>query len=184
MDSKSYWRVDVRDKIVVDIGAYIGDSALYFLSRGARTVYSHEPSARYYRLAKENTKPFKNVRLFNFGGGLGDSNATLVGQVMGKTIGEGRGEMVEVRDFGRVMKEILEEEGKIDLLKVDCEGCEWEIFEGMDEMLAELINSIFVEVHGLRDRLVLVSKLKGFGYELISADPYYFKAPKSLLVSN
>lgn len=47
-----YDSLRVRDKIVLDVGAYIGDTALFFVSRGARKVYAYEPV--FYKIAKKH----------------------------------------------------------------------------------------------------------------------------------
>ncbi|MDG6910259.1 MAG: FkbM family methyltransferase, partial [Nitrososphaerota archaeon] len=50
-----YRPLDVRGRDVLDIGAFNGDSALYFsLLRGARRVYALEPVPGVYRKALEN----------------------------------------------------------------------------------------------------------------------------------
>ena len=51
---KEYDILSVKDKIVVDIGANIGDSSIYFVKRGARKVYAIEPNQELYQLAKKN----------------------------------------------------------------------------------------------------------------------------------
>src|SRR5919202_3285934 len=49
-----YKNIPVKDKIVVDIGANIGDSCLYFILRGATKVIGLEPFQRSYEIAKKN----------------------------------------------------------------------------------------------------------------------------------
>jgi len=38
-----YASLDVKDKVIIDIGAYIGDSAIYFALKGAKRVIAVEP---------------------------------------------------------------------------------------------------------------------------------------------
>ena len=47
---------DVKGKNVVDIGANIGDTAIYFALKGAKHVYAFEPYPYSYNLAIKNTK--------------------------------------------------------------------------------------------------------------------------------
>jgi FkbM family methyltransferase len=49
-----YSFLDVGDKIVIDVGAGIGDSSIYFASRGAKRVIAIEPNRHSYELAKKN----------------------------------------------------------------------------------------------------------------------------------
>lgn len=49
-----YGKPDLTDKIVVDIGAAVGDTSLFFCRRGAKHVYAYELSAERSRIAREN----------------------------------------------------------------------------------------------------------------------------------
>jgi tRNA/tmRNA/rRNA uracil-C5-methylase (TrmA/RlmC/RlmD family) len=51
-----YSVVDVRGKTVIDIGAYVGDTAIYFVLRGARKVIALEPNPFAYQEMLENIK--------------------------------------------------------------------------------------------------------------------------------
>jgi len=81
-----YWDVDVKDKVVVDVGAYIGDSALFFASRGAKIVYAYEPSKRLYEIAKKNCSQRNNILLYNYGLGCLENYAILAGYGIGMYI--------------------------------------------------------------------------------------------------
>jgi FkbM family methyltransferase len=60
----------VDNSIVIDIGAYIGDTALYFIHRGAKRVYAFEPVEKLYiyllRNVARNSLEDK-VIAFNYG---------------------------------------------------------------------------------------------------------------------
>jgi len=49
-----YGFVDVKDAIVIDIGAYIGETTLLFLFKGAYRVYALEPVDRHYHYLLKN----------------------------------------------------------------------------------------------------------------------------------
>lgn len=53
---EDYRRLGVKGRVVVDIGASIGDSAIYFALRGARKVYGYEPNKERYEMAIQNIK--------------------------------------------------------------------------------------------------------------------------------
>ena len=58
-----------KDDIIIDIGANVGDTALYFANQGL-IVYAFEPIKKFYEIALENVKinpDFKNrINIFNF----------------------------------------------------------------------------------------------------------------------
>ena len=70
---------------------------------------------------------------------------------------------------------------RIDLLKVDIEGAEWEVLESLDETLLNKIGQISVEFHDFLDPSMksrteyVIEKLKSFGYKtIISGAPWFY----------
>ena len=51
-----YSFVDVEDRIVVDIGANVGDSSIYFALKGAKKVIAIEPHPKAFEELVSNTK--------------------------------------------------------------------------------------------------------------------------------
>ncbi|MCC6017275.1 MAG: FkbM family methyltransferase, partial [Desulfurococcaceae archaeon] len=52
-----HWdELNVEDKVVVDVGAFIGDSSIYFALRGARRVIAVEPHPEAYKVMVENIR--------------------------------------------------------------------------------------------------------------------------------
>ncbi len=51
-----YKDLEIQGKKVIDVGGYIGDSSIYFASRGASKVYSVEAYPQLANLIKENAK--------------------------------------------------------------------------------------------------------------------------------
>jgi len=73
-----YRPLNVEDRVVVDIGAFVGDTAIYFALRGAKHVYTYEPYPSHYELAKHYTKLLNlenKITLFNMG--IGCKNMKL-----------------------------------------------------------------------------------------------------------
>jgi len=67
------------------------------------------------------------------------------------------------------IKDLVDELGTIDLLKIDIEGAEYDVIEKLDPSLFANINNLFIECHfftkNYRDNcLALISKLKNAGY--------------------
>jgi FkbM family methyltransferase len=163
-----YWDVEVKDKVVVDVGAYIGDSALFFVSRGAKIVYAYEPSKELYEIAMENCSKFNNIILHNFGLSCSEKYTLLTGFGPDLSVSEcaQNGEKVLLKSFNEELKKIIKKEGRIDVLKLDCEGCEWEFLNCLDEELIKHIQTIVVEMHG-KGHDVFLKRLEKYGFKLI-----------------
>ena len=96
---------DLRDKVVVEGGAFVGDTALYYAQQGA-TVYSFEPDPRSFELARRNLELNpelgRSVTLTNWALGRdGEVDFPVAagggGSVSSRTTGAGR---VRVRSAG------------------------------------------------------------------------------------
>jgi len=53
---RQYKWLDVEDKDVIDVGAALGDTAIYFALKGAKRVYAFEPYPYSYNIAKRNIR--------------------------------------------------------------------------------------------------------------------------------
>ncbi|MEM1902847.1 MAG: FkbM family methyltransferase [Pyrobaculum sp.] len=64
------YAADVKGGVVLDVGAGIGDSTLFFVSRGARRVYAFEPVEKHFRYLVDNVarnNAVDRVVAFNYG---------------------------------------------------------------------------------------------------------------------
>ncbi|MEM1903635.1 MAG: FkbM family methyltransferase [Pyrobaculum sp.] len=64
------YAADVKGGVVLDVGAGIGDSTLFFVSRGARRVYAFEPVEKHLRYLVDNVarnNAVDRVVAFNYG---------------------------------------------------------------------------------------------------------------------
>lgn len=133
-----YGRPNLENRVVIDVGAGIGDTAIYFVSQGAERVYAFEPDIERYHLAENNIalNKFENkITLFN-------TKATASS-----------------------FRNIISEHGlKNVFIKIDCEGCEYEIIENTDDNTFENIGDIVIEYHDGRARLV--KRLSELGFKV------------------
>ncbi|MGC8615399.1 MAG: FkbM family methyltransferase, partial [Thermoprotei archaeon] len=119
--------LDVKGKRVLDVGASIGDSALAFALRGAKEVVAFEPYPFPYGLAVKNVEAngLKNVKVVNAGvGGKDRSIMVTTGETTTGDDLKPSQEGVEVPVYS--LDHVLEEYGPFDVMKMDCEGCEYE----------------------------------------------------------
>jgi len=143
---------DIReDDIVIDIGACIGGFSIP-ASKKAKHVYAVEPMTP--DMLRENILLNKRENIEGLEIALGDGKATRL---------EWLGESKTIKT--KTLSEIISFCGGCDFLKIDCEGCEWNV---KPEEL-EGIRRIEMEVHKvgfpfsmMEDRL---SKA-GFNYEV------------------
>ena len=70
---------------------------------------------------------------------------------------------LEVKDSKDVFRTIHDREGVIDLVKMDCEGCEYSLLQ-LDEELIKLSKQYIVEIHGCETPLI--DKMLQAGYNL------------------
>jgi FkbM family methyltransferase len=148
-------------RTIVDIGANIGASAVYFsLNYPQATIFAFEPCAAPYELLVINARPWPAIRTFPFGLFnrnqssrlyLGAADSVTGSLAAGPETSE-QTEDIELRDARGCLAELGV--GAIDILKIDTEGCERHVFASLgDAALAAKV--IYVEFHSERDRLDL-----------------------------
>jgi len=178
------YNVDVYDKDVVDIGANVGDSSIYFALKGARKVVGVEPVPNLYAYAVENVKlNHLEDKAFLINAALGSRSGKIKvpcntswygtsGFPTSRTKGECE---VPIVTLSEVMKQINEPY----LLKMDCEGCEFDVILN-DYEHVKMFEKLIVEYHSNITRIEytkLIDKLSSdFHCELASV-PW---APKEI----
>lgn len=169
-----------ENPIIVDIGGYIGDFAIYaarYLK--PQTVITVEPSPRNYALLDANIKlnRFEDL-IVALPLAVTDGHSTEMnidteesGQLrVSAYYGTSHGALKKVP--GISLAEIMKIHGlpRIDLLKIDCEGGEYTILlTAPDEVLRATRNFVF-EFHEIENSSVLLAKVKarlqGAGFTL------------------
>lgn len=165
--------------VVVDIGGYIGDFSLYAAYELGARVVVYEPTPDNYALLEENVTRNSLGNLIachNAGVGGVDGSLTLnITRYDGAVHVSGflytnATEQITVPAVS--MNTVCEENDlmHIDLLKIDCEGGEYDIICSMTDKLFERIDRIVFEYHtipGFREKLEMVKKrLVAAGYLL------------------
>lgn len=150
------YRPPFRVSVAVDVGANIGVSALYFLTRSpSARVYLFEPDPRNFARLRQNLRGYEERYVAQeVAVARASGEATLRTEPTGRyaTLGEGHPSfpptqqiIVRTRAINEVLGEILEREQRIDVLKVDTEGTEVELVSSIEEHLLDRIASIFFE---------------------------------------
>ena len=170
-----------RDAVLIDIGLNRGIASLFFATyTNIKQIYSFEPFKPTFELAKRNLELnpqlSEKIKAFNFG--LGKAEVMLELPYMAKATGgmstthdvcKGekniRKESVVVKDAAKEIAPILKEnKNKHIIVKCDCEGAEFEIFERLnEEKLIGEIDVIIMEYHHNRpDELIGILTENGF----------------------
>jgi FkbM family methyltransferase len=185
---ESYGSFDLTDKLVVDVGAFIGDTALYFADRGAKKVIAFEPADQPYKIALENVE-LNNCRdrIELRKVAVGAINGTRTFMLDPLWIGASstvyaNGNSVSYNTDVVSLASIVEEVGHIGLLKMDCEGAEHDIIPyAYNENLLEEIDHIAMEIHGSPSQISSLLRKARFKLELSERDParYILTASKT-----
>jgi FkbM family methyltransferase len=161
----AYDDLDVVNATVVDVGAGVGDTAILFVLRGARRVIALEPYPSLYR------KALVNIRI----NGVED-RIILVNAGLGPFDGEVCAEARDVNGYylfspssrcdARVrmytLRTLIKEFNieKNSVLKMDCEGCEYETILHADPEDLKTFKEIIIEYHnGYRELKKLLESL-------------------------
>jgi len=169
-----YRRLDVLGRVVLDVGAYVGDSTLYFVSRGAKWVYAFEPYPSLYRIAEGNLRVngVRNVTLFNEAIGLEDGYIGIDTNYSPKSNSWirdfGSGVRIHVRGFDSLVENLGLRDAA---LKMDCEGCEYKALLSAKSATLESFSEIILEYH-YQGYKQIVEKLSrcGFKVEILNQD--------------
>ncbi|MEM4898711.1 MAG: FkbM family methyltransferase, partial [Pyrobaculum sp.] len=163
------YAADVKGGVVLDVGAGIGDSALFYVSRGARRVYAFEPVERHFRYLVDNiarNNAVDRVVTFNYGLWVEDGVLKVKYESLGTGLTVGDEVELKVKRLGDVLREIAEAEGGIDLVKMDCEGCEYALLTTPCEVV-RLARQYIVEIHGAPTPLIHHMLKCGYGAEFV-----------------
>jgi len=143
-------KVPFEPKIIVDLGANVGYASILFANRFPKAkIFALEPEENNFDIAKKNVELYPNITLLR--GAVWDKSEQI--NIVDKGYGEaayivekGRGEhTVKAYTIPELMH--LAGENYIDILKIDIEGSEKEIFENGFEEWIPYTKIIVIETH-------------------------------------
>ena len=148
--------------VVVDIGAQAGFFSVYAGSKiGSGKAYAFEPEPNNFKLLKENISlnKLKNVSAYNEA--VGEKSGTRDFVVYKKVVSAhsfaysdpGDVEFSKVTVTAKSLEDFMRHENmeRINFLKMDCEGAEYEILFNASEEVLQKIKKIAMEYHDIDD---------------------------------
>ncbi|MEM3555032.1 MAG: FkbM family methyltransferase [Candidatus Micrarchaeaceae archaeon] len=174
--NEAYSYLKVKDKIIVDIGANIGDTAIYFAIKGARKVISLEPYLYIFNIGKKNLQDFltnypefmDKIEFIN--AGYGEDKEIKIDTSFIPNNGSEIKESENGTNINLYSLKTLVNKYNIDsgILKMDCEGCEYSLLNEDDEIIKKF-SMIQIEYHYGYDKLV--DKLRKCGFNIKYTEP-------------
>ncbi|NAZ31724.1 MAG: FkbM family methyltransferase, partial [Acidilobus sp.] len=170
----------LRGKEVVDVGANIGDTALYFVLNGARKVIAVEPLPNVAKCAVENLRLngiTDEVKVINAALGSGPVSVPCDYDLWSSAVFSTLSTSGSCKVPGVTLGDLLSMVDDPYLLKMDCEGCEAQVILGPERERLRAFEHIMFEAHphitGVSNEELLAS-LKELGFECrlhMSRDP-------------
>jgi FkbM family methyltransferase len=161
----------LRGRDVIDVGASVGDTALYFVLSGARKVIAVEPLPNVAKCAEENLRlsgATDKVKVINAALGSGPTSVPCdydVSSSIGFSTLSASG---PCKVPGVTLGDILNMVNDSYLLKMDCEGCEAQVILGPERERLRAFEHIIFEAHphitGVSNEELLAS-LKELGFK-------------------
>lgn len=171
---RAYEFLPVKNRIVIDIGANIGDSVVYFCIRGAKKVVALEPFPANYDLAK------KNILINNF--------SSKVNLILGSCSSQMGRITLDPNKYGITTEISQSQKGKLipqltlehilksneiasAVLKIDCECCEYDVILSLSKQTLCKFTHILIEYHN--GYLNIKNKLEQNGFDVIATNPKF-----------
>ena len=158
-----------KSQVVIDVGMSSGNSSVYFSKKGASLVVGVEPNILSYRLALKNFKLNGVNNIIAYNALLGTSNGeknVIIDEESGYVTNQSNespssnSHLVDVI----TINDILLQNGisYIDVLKMDCEGCEYDFIDSASNELFNRIGIIFLEYHNGVEKILSRKAMDAF----------------------
>ncbi|MCL4429742.1 MAG: FkbM family methyltransferase [Chloroflexi bacterium] len=159
------YEYDYKDKVVLDVGGFEGESAVYFWQRGAKKVIIYEPVPAHVEVIKRNVA-LNHIQAEIHQSGIGTKDGTQIIEYEKTDPGFGMlnsgSKRLEIQ-ISEVSK-VIQESGA-DIAKFDCEGGEQSLVDVPAQILRK-ISYYIVEVHSPQISLSVREKFSGAGFIL------------------
>lgn len=174
MNNYNVQESEIKGKTVIDIGANLGMFSMYCLERGARDTIAVEAQPTVYNLGLlNNVKQFNNIKSYNLAASDIDNKTVYIpNNHVGSVVGS-EGEPVQTI----TLKTLLENNGVNGddlVLKMDCEGSEFNVIMTTDFRTMRRFGVIYMELHGntnhdpkYKDITLVEQQLRNYGFKKV-----------------
>ena len=172
---KDYGKIIVNEKTVLDIGANIGDTGIFYALNGAKKVIGIEPFPKNFDYAQKNIQinNLDNVITLLHAGCSSKKEIIKIDPDYQSNIESEAKNFKTGIDVPMIpLQDIINkyEIPKSSVLKIDCEGCEYDIIENISSETISYFSNIQIEYHlGYKK---LKNKLESFGYTVKVSKPH------------
>lgn len=168
---EDYAFLGVENETVIDIGANIGDSSIYFALNNAKKVIALEPYPYSYNIALKNIKNNDlQDKIILLNAGYGQDGTIKVDYDFKNTAGSNLRSFTDGMDIKILSLKTLLSDYQIDkaVLKMDCEGCEYNLLKEDNDTLKKF-KRIQIEYHYGYEKLK--DKLEDAGFTVTYTKP-------------
>ena len=161
---EQYGDLNVKGRVVADIGAGYGDTTIYFALKGAKKVYAYEPIPWIVELLEKNIKHnnlTETVKICPYAVSSTKGNARIS---IPKTATDAASLKYNFKgaDVIQISVKTVTPPEDVEVVKLDCEGCEYDII--LNWLKSKLYDEILMEYH--EDYKSLERKLRKLGYKV------------------
>ena len=159
---------DWTNKVVLDIGGFVGDSALFFFERGARKVIVYEPVSENFTAINLNLEGFKeSVEVHEKAISQIDGPICLYSHAPEGSLGFGLEKGKHSIHCDGISFRSLLKKHCVDVIKIDCEGAEIYLEELSQSEIANVPYWI-VETHTKEIYNSLTKKFGEYGFSVVN----------------
>jgi FkbM family methyltransferase len=155
--------VDYSGKMVLDVGAYVGDTATYFWNKGASKIICYEPIKEFFYWLGQNVELNGiNAELHNLGVSDKHGEKEIMYSELNCLVGSKGNRTIKIETLS--LSEVLQKHGRVDICKFVSPGCEQAILNLADAELLR-VPTWFVETTSKKCEAELSEKFSRAGFK-------------------
>lgn len=168
--------------LILDIGANVGDTAAYLRSFSSSEIYCVEGDLIFLNYLYKNARIIPNIHIIDsFVSGINKDFRYKVQRTEGTAsliLSEERKSFLKMISLAEIVSQAKTVEGKINLIKIDTDGFDFDILLENKDIIDKFKPSIYLEYDigfketGVNDSLAVILFLEKLGYSFIVYDNF------------